>query len=156
MEQFGGHKYAAGLTMKKENFDAFCNAFEKQVAATITEEQLTPKITIDTELELANVTTSFYNVMSQMQPFGPKNMQPTFVSKGVVDSGYSKIVGEKHLKLSITQNSSQNIDGIAFGMGDLHEKIKTKEPFDICYTIEENEWNGRVSLQLKIKDIRFN
>ena len=90
-----------------------------------------------------------------MEPFGPGNMQPVFVSKGVVDTGYSKIVGEKHIKLSIKQKRSSNIDGIAFGMAEFYKGIQTGKPFDVCYSIEENEWNGRINLQLKIRDIKL-
>lgn len=155
LEQFGGHKYAAGLALKEENFEAFCSAFEKQVASTITADQLIPKIEVDTEMALSNVTDSFFNIIKQMEPFGPENMQPVFTSKGVVDSGYSRVVGEKHLKLSVRQGNSPVIDGIAFGMGEVYEKISGGQPFDICYSIEQNEWNGRVNLQLKIRDIKW-
>ena len=156
LEQFGGHKYAAGLTLKEENLQSFMDAFENEVSSTITEDMLIPKINIDTGLDLRQLTPSFYNIIKQMEPFGPKNMQPIFVSKGVVDSGYSRVVGEKHLKLSINHNNSATIDGIAFGMAEYYEQIKRGNPFDICYSVELNKYRGNVSLQLKIRDIRTN
>ena len=153
--QFGGHKYAAGLTLDENKLDDFTNAFEKEVSKTITEEMLQPKINVDCELELNQINWSFFNVLEQMAPFGPSNMQPIFVSKNVIDAGGSRIVGENHLKLSIKQNGSHIIDGIAFGMADYYDKIKDGTPFDICYSLDKNEFRGNTSLQLQIRNIKI-
>ncbi|MBL4625355.1 MAG: single-stranded-DNA-specific exonuclease RecJ [Flavobacteriales bacterium] len=159
IDQFGGHKYAAGLTLPIKNIDSFREKFEKVVSSTITEEQLTPEIEIDTELTLTEINPKFYRILNQISPFGPKNMRPVFVSRGVLDSGYSRTVGADnlHLKLSVYQTGNTNfkVDGIAFNMGHHYAKISQGIPFDIVYNVEENEWKDRVTLQLKIKDIRF-
>jgi single-stranded-DNA-specific exonuclease len=159
IDQFGGHKYAAGLTMPVKNIKQFRKKFEEVVSSTITEEQLTPVIEIDTELNLIEITPKFYRILSQFAPFGPQNMRPVFITKGVLDSGYSKTVGADnlHLKLSVYQKGNTNfkLNGIAFNMGFHYTNIAKGIPFDIVYNIEENEWQGNITLQLKIKDIRF-
>ncbi|MBL4652267.1 MAG: single-stranded-DNA-specific exonuclease RecJ [Flavobacteriales bacterium] len=156
--QFGGHMYAAGLTLPKKNINAFRKKFEEVVSSTITEEQLTPVLEIDSELDLIEITPKFFRILSQLAPFGPKNMRPTFITRKVLDSGYSRTIGadNSHLKLSIYQagNTKLRMDGIGFSMGLRYPKIATGVPFDIVYTIEENKWNGNVTLQLNIKDIR--
>lgn len=156
LEQFGGHKYAAGLTMRLENVDAFVRKFEEVVSATIQEHMLVPEIDIDDELKLDEITPKFYNVLKQFAPFGPENMAPLFVTKGVMDKGYAKVVGSNHLKLSVVHPSSPMISfsAIAFGQADKLKKMERGKPFDICYSIEENLWNGAVNLQLNIKDIK--
>jgi len=154
LEQFGGHKYAAGLSLPLENLAAFTAKFEEVVAATITEEMLVPEIQIDAEIALENINQKFYNIVRQMEPFGPGNRRPVFVSRQVRDSGRSKLVKEEHLKLSVQQDSSRTYDGIAFGMGKLYEKVSTGNPFDICYVLEENEWKGLRSIQLNLKDLK--
>jgi single-stranded-DNA-specific exonuclease len=158
LEQYGGHMYAAGLTMPLENVEPFIQRFEEVVAATITEESLTPEIEIDAELSFTDIDYKFFNLLKQFAPFGPGNMRPVFLTKNVKDRGGSRIVGETHLKLDLLhRNKGQN--GIAFGMAHFSEHIvsngKPPMPFDICYVIEENEWNGNRSLQLNIKDIKI-
>lgn len=156
IEQFGGHKYAAGLTLHENQFESFKQKFEKVVAETIDPQLLTPEIIIDGELELEEITPKFYRILKQFAPFGPGNLAPVFMTRGVMDTGYGKGVGEneKHLKLAVTKNSSQPFGCIGFGLGDKIELIRNRKQFDIVYAIEENEWNGQVNLQLRIKDIR--
>ena len=157
--QFGGHKYAAGLTLPTHNINAFREKFEEVVSNTITEEQLTQSIEIDADLILNEITPKFYRILEQLAPFGPQNMRPVFLTTGVLDTGYSKTVGtdDLHLKLSVYQKGNTNfkLNGIAFNMGYHYAKISQGIPFDIVYNIEENNWKGNVSIQLKIKDIRF-
>jgi len=157
LEHFGGHKYAAGLSLKPENLEAFSAKFEEIVCATIKEEMLTPEIEIDEVISLNDINTRFYNILKQFAPFGPDNMSPVFMTKGVKDAGNSRIVGEKHIKLNIfdPDKSGFPIAGIAFQQGEYFDKISRGAPFDLCYHIEENEWNGSVNLQLNVKDIRF-
>ena len=155
LEQFGGHMYAAGLTMKVSNVAAFQKKFEAVVAAAITQEQLTPRIDIDLKLELASIDIKFYNIIRQLAPFGPGNMQPTFVSENVYDSGEAKILKEKHLKLKVKQENSFPLEAIGFGMAQHHARISKGEKFHLCYHINENDFNGKKTLQLFIKDIKF-
>lgn len=157
VEQFGGHKYAAGLTLKKENLQAFTAKFEEVVSSTIKEEMLNPQISVDVELNISEINHKLYRILRQMAPFGPRNMSPVFMSKKVVDRGYGRKIGQEqtHLKLSVTDaNRSQFVDCIGFGMADKFELIKDGQQFDIAYALEENEWNGNVNLQLRLKDIR--
>ncbi len=149
---YGGHFAAAGLTLMPENIDAFAAAFEKEVSRTIKEEQLIPEIIIDEELQLADIKPGLYNIIKQMEPFGPENMRPVFVSKKVRDNGYSKIVKEQHLRLVVKQNDTV-LTGIFFRAAHLFPVVQ-QGAFDVVYTIDENEWNGTVSLQLKVIDIR--
>lgn len=156
LEQFGGHKYAAGMTMPLENVPAFQKKFEEVVASTIDDELLIPEIEIDAVLDLADIETKFYRVLKQFAPFGPLNMKPTFVSKGVYEKGQARIVGDNHLKLEIVahKNNTKGIAGIAFNMGKKMDLLKNGEPFDVVYHIEENEWQGRTTLQLMVQDIK--
>ena len=162
INDFGGHKYAAGLTIIPENFDAFCKKFEEVVSSTITDDMLIPEINIDAKLSLDKINDKFYNILKQFSPFGPGNMAPVFQSDGLIDSGYTRIVGKNHLKLTIAHPSIRFLPfkGIAYNHGDILEKIKAIEgepnkPFNICYHLEENEWNGTVSLQLNVKEIQL-
>lgn len=157
LEQFGGHKYAAGLTLKKENLQNFILAFEKEVSSSITYEQTIPYIEIDTEIDLEELTPKFRNIIKQFEPFGPGNLSPVFKTSSVYDTGRSKIVGKNHLKLSLTHRGNNMIvyDGIAFQMAKVFENISSKPQFDIAYSIEDNFFNGKTSLQLKIRDIKF-
>ena len=154
-EKFGGHKYAAGLSIKKENLPQFIDAFEKAVSESITEDQLTPKINIDKVIDIDAVDEKLHRIIKQFAPFGPKNLSPIFVSKGVIDNGYGKQVGEDktHLRINAERNKGA-IAGIGFGMGDYFEIIKDNQTFDVCYSIDENVWNGKKSLQLRIRDIK--
>ena len=157
VDQFGGHKYAAGLTLKKENLESFTAKFESVVAETIQEEMLIPQLSIDAVLNLTDIDHKLYRILRQMAPFGPGNMSPVFMSKQVVDRGYGRKIGQErtHLKLSVTDaNQSEFLDCIGFGMADKYELIKDRQQFDIAFVLEENEWNGNVNLQLRLKDIR--
>ncbi|GHA64268.1 single-stranded-DNA-specific exonuclease RecJ [Pontibacter akesuensis] len=154
LEQFGGHMYAAGLTLPVANVQAFRERFEQVVAETITPEQKIPQISIDAPLQLRQITRNFYNIIRQMEPFGPGNMRPVFVSEGVMDAGNAKIVGDTHLKLRLTQDGFTYIDAIGFGLADHFDAISSGRPFDVCYTIEENIYRGIINLQLHLKDIR--
>jgi single-stranded-DNA-specific exonuclease len=157
LEQFGGHMYAAGLTMKEENVDAFKERFEKIVSETIDDKMLTREIEIDAELNLNDITPAFFRILKQFAPFGPGNMSPIFRSSEVRDNGNGRIVGNNHLKLSLKQEGFQPgvFDGIAFQLGHHHPMVEQKETFDIVYHIEENTFNNRTTLQLNIKDLRF-
>lgn len=153
--QFGGHKYAAGLTMDLENVEAFAARFEEVVCATIKDEQLVQEIKIDAELELKQIDPKFFRILNQFAPFGPENMSPVFLSRNVYVSGYAGLVGENHLKMSVMQKGSPAFECIAFGQGSFLDEIKSGKPFDICYNIEENIWRDRRSIQLNVKGIRF-
>ncbi len=150
--QFGGHKFAAGLTMHKDNFENFATQFEQVVSQRIKPEQLIPELEIDAEIELKDVQQKFYKVIKQMEPFGPDNMKPVFVTRKVTDTGWSKVVKEEHVKFSVKQNGT-SAEGIGFGMAKKLDVVKHGE-FDIAYHIDENEWNGSVKLQLMVKDIK--
>ena len=158
LESFGGHMYAAGLTMKKDNIRAFMERFEQYVNSTITEDQLVPRIFIDTELSFSEINEDFFKTMSQFQPFGPENMSPVFVSRNVCDSGSGRMVGSsgEHLKLDLCQESTgqKSFSAIAFSQANHFEYIKGGNPFDICYSLEMNEFRGNRNLQLNIRDIK--
>ena len=159
LEQFGGHKYAAGLTLKKENLTAFIQRFEEVVSTTITAEMQIPKINIDLEMPMEDITMKTHRIIEQMAPFGPSNSRPVFMTKGIIDNGSGCIVGQdkNHLKLAITDaDNSKTLAGIGFGMSDYFSIIKEKQPFDVCFVLDLNEWNGTSNLQLRIKDIRKN
>ena len=156
IEQFGGHKYAAGLTLLEENYEAFKAQFEKVVSETIDPKLLIPEVTIDTQINLKDITPKFYRILSQFAPFGPGNMTPVFMSEDLQDTGYGKCVGEEktHLRCTVTQNGFGKLVGIGFGMGDKVDLIKDQKRFKAAYSLDENHWNGTVSLQLKLKDIK--
>ena len=158
LEQFGGHMYAAGMTLLEENYQKFKNAFEKVVSETIHHDLLIPEISIDAEINLHDINQRLMRLLNQFEPFGPQNMTPIFMTKNVVDSGYSKTLGQKeeHLKLFVKQNNSEGFGAIGFGLGDKLEITKNHQPIAICYCIDENEFNGNVSLQLRLKDIKPN
>ncbi len=158
LEHFGGHKYAAGLSMRPENLNAFIEKFETVATRMITEEMLTPEVEIDLEINLNSINKKFLRVLKQFAPFGPGNMSPVFQTKGVIDNGYGRVVGKNHLKLTIghPEIASNPFPAIAFQQGDHFSYISSGQPFDICYHIEENEWNGKKDIQLNIKDIKIN
>ncbi len=153
--QFGGHKYAAGLTMHPDNVEAFADRFEEVVSASITAEQLVQQIQIDAELRLSQVEPKFFRILNQFAPFGPENMSPVFLTKNVYVSGNAGLVGTNHIKMKVMQEDSAVFDCIAFGQGEQLEQIKKDVPLDICYTIEENIWRERRSIQLNIRGIRL-
>ena len=155
IEQFGGHKYAAGLTLLPEQYENFKNKFEEVVSATIEKSLLTPEITIDAEIDLSEITPKFFRIIQQMAPFGPLNMKPVFTTTAVRDNGYGKQVGadSSHLKLNLIYGSDQKTyNAIGFGLGN---KISTiQNDFDIAYTLDENTWNDYTSIQLMLKDLK--
>ena len=156
LEQFGGHMYAAGMTLKEENYENFKNAFEKIVEETIHPDLLIPEISIDAEINFSDINPKFVRILEQFEPFGPQNMHPIFLTKNVIDTGHGKPMGkeEEHLRLFLKQNNSEGIGAIGFGLGNKLELTKNFNPFDVVYSIEENEWNGNVSLQLRLRDLR--
>ncbi|MBO9582622.1 MAG: single-stranded-DNA-specific exonuclease RecJ [Flavobacterium sp.] len=158
LEQFGGHMYAAGMTLKAENYQNFKDAFEKQVSETILPEMLTPEIEIDAEINFSDITPKLIRILKQFEPFGPQNMTPVFMTSNAIDTGYAKTLGaeEEHLRLFAKQNNSDGIAAIGFGLGKKLNIVKNQNPFQLAYCIAENEWNGTVSTQLMLKDIRTN
>ncbi|SMG27676.1 exonuclease RecJ [Marivirga sericea] len=156
LEQFGGHKHAAGLTLPIENIPAFSAAFEQVVKNSITEDQLTAKVHIDSYIEIDQITEKFYTILSQMDPFGPGNMQPVFAAKDLKILGEPLILKEKHLKLTVkNKNGNQKITAIGFGMAEYKALIMNSNDFELAFTIQENHFNGVKSLQLYLKDIRI-
>lgn len=157
LEHFGGHKYAAGLSLKQENLPEFKRRFEEIVSNTLTEEMTVPEIEIDTEINLDMINRKFYRILKQFAPFGPGNMAPVFLTNDVVGSEDSRIVGSNHLKLSVFHPNINTfpISAIAFQLGQYCNRIRSGERFNMCYQLEENEWNGNVSLQLNVKDIKM-
>jgi len=155
LDQFGGHKYAAGLTMKPENVELFQQRFEHVVEASILPSMLQREMVIDAELEFADIDAKFFRILRRFEPFGPQNEAPIFMSKRVGVWGMATIVGGSHLKMTVRQPGSPRFDCIGFGLADYAEAINTQRPFDMCYTIEENVWRDKRSLQLNVKDIRI-
>ncbi len=157
LEHFGGHKYAAGLSLKPENLKKFTEKFEQIASERITDHMKSPEIEIDAELNLDNINQKFINILKQFAPFGPENLSPVFVTNNVVDTGYARIVGANHIKLKLAHDryAINSFDAIAFQLGDYFPLIAKGNPFNVCYHIEENEWNGNVNVQLNIKDINF-
>ena len=152
--QFGGHKYAAGLTIELDKIQDFSDAFEKIVRDRITADQQIPQVEIDAEIELTDINDKFFNILEQMQPFGPGNMRPTFVTKDVYDTGYSKVLNGNHLKLNILKDGQSPKNGVGFGMGNYMEFMEQKETVDICYQLYANEWNNQIKIEFKLKDLR--
>ena len=158
LDKYGGHKYAAGFSLKKENLQNFIEAFEQVVSSKITDEQLIPEIAIDMELDLHEINDKFFRIIQQFSPFGPQNRIPIFISKAVKDTGYGSEVGKDkmHLRLNITnKNFNKPLSSIGFGLAHHFDKTKDGQHFDICYSIDENVWNGRKNLQLKLRDIKI-
>ena len=151
---YGGHFAAAGLTLLPENVEAFKMKFEEVVSNTIDPKLLIPEIIIDAEVSFSDIKTSFYNIMQQMEPFGPENMRPVFIAKHVSETGYSKIVKEQHIRFVLKQGDI-TLTGIGFNMADKYVLLQEKKPVDIVFTIDENEWNGQTTLQLKMIDLRL-
>ncbi|MAO08272.1 MAG: single-stranded-DNA-specific exonuclease RecJ [Alteromonas sp.] len=156
IEQFGGHKYAAGLTLLEKDFENFKNAFEKVVSETIDPKLLTPELKIDAEIDFKDITPKFYRILKQFAPFGPGNMTPVFMTQNIKDVGFGKSVGadKTHLRLVVKQGNSPQFTGIGFGMAEKESIACNGSPFKMAYVIDENEWQGNVSLQLRIKDLK--
>ncbi len=156
LEQFGGHMYAAGMTMLPENYENFKNAFEKVVAATIHPDLLIPEIAYDAEINLSDLNPKLMRVLKQFEPFGPENMTPLFLAKNLMDSGYAKTLGgdDEHLKVFVKQGNSENFNAIGFGLGKKLDIVKNKNKFEGIFSLEENEWKDTVTLQLQLRDIR--
>ncbi len=150
---YGGHFAAAGMTMSVDALEGFKIAFEDAVASRITEDQLTPEITINATLALDDIGLQFYNIIAQMEPFGPDNMRPLFIAKGVYDSGYTKLVKEQHISFSVTQGKS-NVRGIGYNMPEHMKIIKSGKPFDLVFQLQLNEWQGNQSVQMQVVDIK--
>ncbi len=151
---YGGHFAAAGMTIELNNIEAFRNKFEEVVSTTIQPELLLPEIIIDTEIKFKDITWSFYNIISQMEPFGPENLRPHFLVKNVFDTGHSRILKEQHLRVALRQDRT-SLTGIGFGMAEKLPLLQMKKPVDIVFKIDENEWNGQRSLQLRMIDLRL-
>lgn len=157
LEHFGGHKYAAGLSLKEENLQAFIHLLEEKMATFVTDEMLVREVEIDREISLNDITPKFIRILKQFAPFGPGNMSPVFQTNNIVDTGFSRNVGNNHLKFSAMQLDvrSEEYAAIAFQCGEYLEYVQAGKPFDICYHLEENTWNGKTTIQLNIKDIRL-
>jgi single-stranded-DNA-specific exonuclease len=159
LEQFGGHMYAAGMTLKEENYQIFKDAFEKEVEKTIQPDMLTPEIAVDAEIDFADITPKLIRILKQFEPYGPQNMTPIFLTKNIKDTGYGKPMGQEdeHLKLFVKQSRSLGTEGIAaigFNLGNKIELTTHQKPFQAVYCIDENEWKGKLSLQLRLRDIK--
>jgi len=154
-DRFGGHKYAAGLSMREENVPAFQARFEEVVASNIPTQLLTPELLIHEVLRLEEIDGKFYRILKRFAPFGPQNENPLFLSKGVQLSGYADVVGKDHLKMKVVQGNSPAFDCIGFGLAGFHSLVSAGLSFDICYSIEENVWRDRRSIQLNIKGIKM-
>lgn len=151
---YGGHFAAAGMTLLPENVAAFAAAFEKVVSETITEDLLVPEIIIDAAINFSEITPAFYQILLQMEPVGPDNMRPVFIARNVYDTGYSKLAKEAHIRFVLKQNNI-SLTGIGFNMADKFPLLQMNHPLDIAFTIDENEWNGNTTLQMKVIDIRL-
>jgi len=151
---YGGHFAAAGMTLDIDKVDAFREKFEQVVSTTIHPELLIPELSIDAELQFKDISQTFYSIINQMEPFGPDNLRPIFITKNVFDSGYSKVVKELHIKFSLKQDNIV-FGGIGFGMAEKFPLLESKKPIDVVFTLDENEWNGNKQLQMKVIDIRL-
>lgn len=156
LEQFGGHMYAAGLTLKEEQYIGFKNKFEAVVQETIHPDMLMPEITIDAEINLTEITPKFYRILKQFEPFGPGNMTPVFISRNLKDSGYGKEIGQdgSHLRLFVRQENSEGFAAVGFGLATKKDLACNGDTFDAAYSVDENTWNGETTLQLRLRDIK--
>ena len=150
---YGGHFAAAGLTMLPESVQAFSNKFEEVVSGSIDPELLIPEIKIDTLLEFNSINTGFYNIIKQMEPFGPENMRPIFITRNILDTGWSKIVKEKHLRF-VVKKEGVTMTGIGFNLAEKYPLLMNNQPVDIVYTLDENEWENKISIQMKVLDVK--
>lgn len=153
LDQYGGHKYAAGLTMPKGNVEEFQKKFEQVVSDSIKPEMLQQEVSIEAEMDLRNIDSKFYQILKRFKPFGPQNEAPVLMSKAVIGHGY--IVGTNHIKITVKQEDSPSYDCIGFGLAAHIDYINSGRPFDVCYSIEENNWRGKKNLQLNIKGIHY-
>lgn len=151
---YGGHFYAAGMTLALDKVEAFRERFEEVVSATITPELLIPEIIIDAEVTFKDLKQPFYNIIHQMEPFGPENMRPLLVVRNVIDSGYSRVVKEQHIRFSLRQDNIL-FNGIGFGMAKKFPLLESKKPVDVVFTLDENEWNNEKHLQLRVIDFKL-
>jgi single-stranded-DNA-specific exonuclease len=152
---YGGHFAAAGMTLQPDQVDAFRDKFESVVAATILPEQLIPEIVIDQEIELPDVTPTFFSIISQMEPFGPENLRPVFLIRELRDTGQSKIVKEEHIRFSLKDKTARKVlTGIGFGLADRFALLRNGQPIDVVCTLDENNFNNKRTIQLKVIDIR--
>jgi single-stranded-DNA-specific exonuclease len=151
---YGGHFAAAGMTLEIDKIEAFREKFEQIVAATIPAELLIPELLIEAEVKLADLNNTFYSIICQMEPFGPENLRPLLVAKRLTDTGYSRIVKDNHIKFSLRQENI-SFGGIGFGMAEKFALLETKKPIDVVFTLDENEWNGNKSLQMRVVDLRL-
>jgi single-stranded-DNA-specific exonuclease len=151
---YGGHFAAAGMTIELDKVESFQKKFEEVVSMTIDPGLLVPEIVIDAEIKFKDVTWPFYNILTQMEPFGPDNLRPHFLVRNVVDTGFSRIVKDDHLRLVLRQDNII-FSGIGFCMSDKFALLQMKKPVDVVFKIDENEWNGQKSLQLRLIDLRL-
>jgi single-stranded-DNA-specific exonuclease len=156
LEQFGGHMYAAGMTLKEENYQAFKDRFEEIVQQTIHPDLLTPEIPVDLKIDLDQIDEKLIRILKQFEPHGPENMSPVFITEGLNDTGYGKSIGkeEEHLRLYVKQENSNGFGAIGFGLAKKKTLTEGHQKFDAVYSIEENEWNGNTSIQLRLRDIK--
>jgi single-stranded-DNA-specific exonuclease len=151
---YGGHFYAAGMTLQPDKVEAFCQKFEEVVQSSIHPELLIPEIVIDAEVSLSDLKKPFYDIICQMEPFGPDNLNPTFVARKVYNTGWSKVVKEAHIRFVLQQGLSK-ITGIGFNMAEKMPLLQAGKPVDVVFRLDENEWNGEKNLQLKVMDVRI-
>jgi single-stranded-DNA-specific exonuclease len=155
LTNFGGHKYAAGLSMHIDNLPTFCERFEHYVATHIREDQLQPTLLVEAELELADITPAFYNVIRYLEPFGPGNPRPLFATRNLINHRDTRVVGKtgEHLRLDVTDRAYA-ITGIAFGRAEMAQHIQNGNSVDICYELDENTFNNRTTIQMMVQDIK--
>ena len=151
---YGGHFYAAGMTLELDKVEAFQSKFEEIVSSTIAPEMLVPELVIDAEVKFEDLRQGFYNILCQMEPFGPDNLRPVFIVRNVIDSGYSKIVKDQHIKFSLRQGNIV-FSGIGFCLADKFHLLHLHKPVDVVFTLEQNEWNNQCHLQMKVIDLRL-
>ncbi len=151
---FGGHYFAAGMTMLPENVEAFREKFDSVVSAMVDVEMMTPIINIDAEIRFSDINETFYKILTQMEPFGPENPQPVFLARGVINTGSSRIVKDLHIRFVIRQGNF-TMSGIGFNLASKYHIVESGQPFDIVFTIDENEWQGNRTLQVKVVDIKL-
>jgi single-stranded-DNA-specific exonuclease len=153
LENYGGHYFAAGMTLKEQHLEAFRSRFE-QLASRVANRELAPEISVDAQLSLTDIRPSLYNTLKRFRPFGPGNTEPVFVARGLIDTGASRLVASDHIRFEVTADGSGPVAGIGFKMADKFPLVASKKPFDACFHLSENNWRGRRSLQLRVLDIR--